>query len=254
MSFWELFRIECKKGKRAKLLPLLFLAPLLVTVSGVANLSAYFTPEYTSAWPAMFIQSALLYAYYLLPFTMIVVCVMLAGRESAHNGILKMLALPVSRHALSLAKFCVLVLCLALEMCVFLLVFILAGWAATAAAGITETMPLLYLFKWCLGLFFTMLPCLAAMWAVTVLAGKPLISVGLNLLLAVPGLLLGATPVWYLYPYCYSGRLVSCALHDFTQEGTSAVFPLFPFLPCAALLFGALLALAVARYGKREMR
>ena len=56
----------------------------------------------------MFIQSALLYAYYLLPFSMIVVCVMIAGRETQNNGILKMLALPVSRYALSLAKFFVL--------------------------------------------------------------------------------------------------------------------------------------------------
>lgn len=43
------------------------------------------------------IQSALVYAYYLLPLSMIVVCVMLSGRETGNNGILKMLALPVSR-------------------------------------------------------------------------------------------------------------------------------------------------------------
>ena len=48
------------------------------------------------AWAAMFIQSALVYAYYLLSFSMIVVCVMIAGRETGNNGILKMLALPVS--------------------------------------------------------------------------------------------------------------------------------------------------------------
>ena len=49
----------------------------------------------------MFIQSALVYAYYLLPFSMIVVCVMIAGRETGNNGILKMLALPVSRSRCS---------------------------------------------------------------------------------------------------------------------------------------------------------
>ena len=72
-------------------MPLIFIAPLLVVASGIANLSSYFTPEYTNAWPAMFIQSALVYAYYLLPFSMIVVCVMIAGRETGNNGILKML-------------------------------------------------------------------------------------------------------------------------------------------------------------------
>ena len=73
MNFLELLMIEFTKVKRSRIIPLLFIAPLLVVCSGVSNLSMYFTPEYTNAWPAMFIQSALLYAYYLLPFSMIVV-------------------------------------------------------------------------------------------------------------------------------------------------------------------------------------
>ena len=50
MSFWELLKIEFKKVKRGKIVPLIFVAPLLVVVSGVANLQSYFTPEYTNAW------------------------------------------------------------------------------------------------------------------------------------------------------------------------------------------------------------
>lgn len=82
MSFFDLMKIEFMKVRRSKIVPLIFIAPLLVVVSGIANLSSYFTPEYTNAWPAMFIQSALVYSYYLLPFSMIVVCVMIAGRET----------------------------------------------------------------------------------------------------------------------------------------------------------------------------
>ena len=74
MNFLDLLGIEFMKVKRSKIVPLIFIAPLLVVTSGVAALSRYFTPEYTNAWPAMFIQSALVYAYYLLPFSMIVVC------------------------------------------------------------------------------------------------------------------------------------------------------------------------------------
>lgn len=185
MNFSELLKIEFMKVKRSKIIPLIFIAPILVIISGIANLSTYFTPEYTNAWPAMFIQSALVYAYYLLPFSMIVVCVMIAGRETQNNGILKMLALPVSRYSLSLAKFCVLVFYLFMEMAVFMVVFIIAGLIATATMGITETLPILYLLKWCIGLFLTMLPCVATMWAITVLFEKPLLSVGLNLLLSV---------------------------------------------------------------------
>lgn len=253
MDFLELLRIEFMKVKRSKIVPLIFIAPLLVVISGVANLSSYFTPEYTNAWSAMFIQSALVYAYYLLPFSMIVVCVMIAGRETQNNGILKMLALPVSRYALSLAKFFVLMFYLFMEMVVFLIVFVIAGIIATRTTGITETLPLLFLMKWCMGLFFTMLPCIAAMWAITVLFEKTLLSVGLNLLFVIPSVLVANTSLWIVYPYCYSGYLVSCSLHDFTAEGFGKAFAVFPFLPCAIIVFGLALMLGVGKFGKKEM-
>ncbi|OPJ63806.1 ABC transporter permease [Clostridium oryzae] len=254
MNFFELLKIEFMKVKRSKIIPLIFIAPILVVASGIANLSTYFTPEYSNAWSAMFIQSSLLYTYYLLPFSMIVVCVMVTGRETQNNGILKMLALPINRYVLSLAKFCVLIFYLLMEMVVFLVVFIIAGFIATNTMGITETLPLLYLIKWCTFLFLTMLPCMAVMWAITVLFEKPLLSVGLNLLLVIPGVLVANTPLWIVYPYCYSGYLVSCSLHDFTAASGNAVFSLIPFLPCAMLMFVVVLALAVTQFGKKEMR
>lgn len=254
MSLLGLLRIEFMKVKRSKIIPLIFIAPLLVVISGVANLSSYFTPEYTNAWSAMFIQSALVYAYYLLPFSMIVVCVMIAGRETQNNGILKMLALPVSRYAVSLAKFFVLMFYLSLEMVVFFIVFVIAGIIATHTTGITESLPLIFLVKWCMGLFFTMLPCAATMWAITVLFEKMLVTVGFNLLLVIPGVLVANTPLWIVYPYCYSGYLVSCSLHDFTAEGSGTAFSMFPFLPCAIMVFILALMLAVIKFGKKEMR
>lgn len=252
MSFFELLKIEFIKVKRGKIIPLIFIAPLLVIFSGVANLQSYFSPEYTNVWAAMFIQSALVYAYYLLPLSMIVVCVMIEGRETANNGLLKMLALPVSCHALSAAKFCVLLFYLFMEMTVFFVTFVAAGLAATKGTGITEALPIIYLMKWCVGLFLTMLPCLAVMWATTVLFEKTLLSVGLNLLLVVPGVLVANTPIWIIYPYCYSGYLVSCSLHSFTAQGIDTFFDLFPFLPCAVLTFTLALAIAVTGFGKKK--
>ena len=252
MSFLELLKIEFMKVKRGKMIPLVFIAPLLVVASGVANLQNYFSPEYTNAWAAMFIQSALVYAYYLLPFSMIVVCVMIMGRETGNNGILKMLALPVSRYALSAVKFCILLFYLFMEMVVFLIVFVITGLIATSNTGITEALPAVYLLKWCAGLFFTMLPSMATMWAITALFEKPLLSVGLNLFLVIPGILVANTPLWVVYPYCYSGYLVSCSLHDFTAKGVSAGFSLFPFLPCAILIFALALTAAVKRFGKKK--
>lgn len=252
MSFLELVKIEFIKVKRSKITPLIFIAPLLVVASGVASLQNYFTPEYTNAWAAMFIQSALVYSYYLLPFSMIVVCVMIMGRETQNNGVLKMLSLPVSRYALSAAKFCILLFYLFMELAVFFTVFVITGMIAGGSAGITESLPIMYLLKWCAGLFLTMLPSVAAMWAITILFDKPLLSVGLNLLLVIPSVLIANTPLWIGYPYCYSGYLVSCSLHDFTKESASSGFALFPFLPCAVIVFGVLLIIAIIRFEKKR--
>ncbi len=250
----KLLTIEFMKIKRSQMIPLVFLAPLLVVSSGVANLHRYFSPDYTNAWAAMFIQSALVYAYYLLPFSMIVICVMLAGREMGNNGILKMLALPVNRCALSAAKFCVLLFYLFVEMVIFLVVFVISGSLAANRTGISETLPVIYLAKQCAGLFLTMLPALAAMWTVTVVFEKPLLSVGLNLLLVIPGVLVASTPFWIVYPYCYSGYLISCSLHDFNSGGVNTAFNLFPFLPCAILIFVLMLTVAITAFGKKEMK
>ena len=40
MNFWELLKIEFMKVKRSKMIPLIFIAPLLVVASGIANLSS----------------------------------------------------------------------------------------------------------------------------------------------------------------------------------------------------------------------
>lgn len=92
------------------------------------------------------------------------------------------------------------------------------------------------------------------MWAITVLFEKALFSVGLNLLLVIPGVLVANTPLWIAYPYCYSGYLVSCSLHDFTVESNTLTFSMFPFMPIAMLIFVLVLAVSVTQFGKKEMR
>ena len=150
MSIIELLKIEFMKVKRSMILPLLLIPPILVVVSGVFSISMYMTPEYTNAWSAMFIQSALLFGYYLLPFSMVVVCVMIANRETKNNGILKMLALPISKGKLAITKFFVLLIFLAIQLLIFFISFVIAGIIATKIMNVTESIPVLYLLTWTL--------------------------------------------------------------------------------------------------------
>lgn len=254
MSIIELLKIEFIKIKRSMILPLLLIPPILVVVSGVSSISIYMTPEYTNAWSAMFIQSALLFGYYLLPFSMVVVCVMIANRETKNNGILKMLALPVSKEKLALTKFIVLLSFLAIELLIFFSSFIVAGMIATQMMNVEESVPIFYLLTWTVKLFLSMLPATACMWAITVLFEKPLLSVGLNLLLIIPAILVANTPLWLVYPYCYSGYVVSDSLHTITATGGESVMRLFPFIPCAVIIFALTLFVSMRCFGKKEMR
>lgn len=228
-------KVESLKLRRTHILPLILIAPLLIILSGVHSISAYFTPEYKGAWGAMFIQSCLLYAYYLLPFTMIVVALMLKRLETKDRALVKLLSLPVKIGQVNLAKFIVLVAFLGLEILFFLFVFILAGLLATHWAEINQAVPLAYLASKCLGIFLTMLPCLACIWLFTIVISQPFLSLALNLFLVIPSILFANTSLWMLYPYCYSGYYVSCAMADF-QNGLEAT----SFNGLVALVFGSL--------------
>ena len=252
MNFIDLIKVELLKIKRAKFLPLLFLAPLLVISSGIASLQSYLTPEYTNAWAAMFIQGALVYSYYLLPFTMIVMCVMIMGRESENNGILKMLSLPLSKEKLCLAKFSVLVLLLVLNIAIFMATFAIGGMIATNIAGINETLPFIYLIKKCLGIFFTMLPALSLMWMISVVFESSLITIALNLFLVIPGVLVANFPIKYIYPYCYSGSFISASLFDFTQGGENLNYNSLTLIICGSILFIICLTVACQTFGNKE--
>jgi hypothetical protein len=254
MSFIDMVKIEFKKVKRSFILPLIFIPPLLVVISGVSNLSMYFTPEYKGAWAAMFVQSGLLFGYYLLPFSMVVTCVMISGRETKNNGILKMLALPISRKKMAVAKWVVLLIFIVLEITIFFISFVVAGWVATKTKGISETLPVLYVLKWSIYLFLSSITAASLMWMITVFFEKPIITIGLNMLLVIPAVFVASTPAWVAYPYCYSGRLVTSELHRVSMGVDKMPFDLFPLIPCAIAILILSIFISAVSFGKKEMK
>jgi len=253
MSFIELLKIEFMKVRRSKILPILCAAPLLVVVSGVASIFRYLTENPSGAWQAMFVQGGLLFGYYLLPFSIVVVCMLLSERERQNKAILKMLSLPISRTKMATAKFIVLLSFLAIETAFYFLCFIIAGSVATQTMGVNEALPMLYVLKWSTLLFVTNIPCTALIWLITVLFEKPLFSIGLNMLMIIPGILVANTPIWAIYPYSYSGYIVTTELIRLSTGAANLGFQLFPFLPCAAAILVLCVFIANKQFGKREM-
>ena len=94
ISEFQKCNIELSQDKADKLLKLY---EFLVEYNQNVNLTAI--TDFEEVVVKHFIDSV-------LPFSMIVVCVMIAGRETGNNGILKMLALPVSTASFSPEAFC----------------------------------------------------------------------------------------------------------------------------------------------------
>jgi len=253
----KLFRLELMKTKRSFILPVLLLPPLLVVLSGVASMSTYLKDNAQHAWEAMFIQSAMLFAYYLLPLGMTVVCVLISQREKQNNGMLKMLTLPVPRKKLAAAKFLVLVYYLILEILIFVLSFLVAGAVAVHNAQVSQALPVGYLLSLSARMFAAMLPCLSFIWMITVLLEKPVVSIGINLVLCIFGAIVSNTPLWIVYPYCYAGIIISRAAQsggDSLIETITHAHLLDAFLiPCAIVVFAITFIITLYSFGKKEM-
>lgn len=256
MQIGKLFMLELKKTKRSFILPILLLPPLLVVISGITSISTYLKDNALNAWEAMFLQSSLLFAYYLLPLVMTIVCVLISQRETQNNGILKMMALPVPHQELAAAKFLVLIYYLILEIMIFFFSFLIAGFVAVHNAQISQALPVGYLFSLSFKMLIATLPCLSLIWMITVLFIKPIISIGLNLVLCIFGAIINCTPLRIIYPYCYAGSIISQAAHmgnDSLMETVTHAHSLDAFLiPCAAAVFILTFIIMIYSFGKKE--
>jgi hypothetical protein len=261
MSFLAILKIDFIKVKRSKVLPVLFVAPLLIVISVVGSIAGYMEYMAGYTWQAMFVQGGLLFGYFpgllfgyfLLPFSIIVICTLVSGREQQNKGTLKMLSLPIDRSRMAMAKFVVLLCYVGLEILVNFLCFVVVGVIATHFIGIDDMLPISYILKWCTFLFLTAIPLTALIWTITVLIGKPVISVGLNFLLVIPSILVANTPLWIIYPYSYSGYLITMELDRLSRGAERLDFDILPFILCALLiLFGCLFILS-RRSWKKEI-
>lgn len=252
MSFLDLLKIEFMKVKRSKIVPLIFIAPLLVVVSGVASLSNYFTPEYTNAWPAMFIQSALVYAYYLLPFSMIVVCVMIAGRETGNNGILKMLALPLAPGRLCLAKFVVLLSFGVIQLLMTAAAYYISAAAATHLLNYPFILPLSYVLPITGEIYLASLPMAAVFWMLATLIRTPVFSIGIGLAAIVPSVLMINTKIWFAYPMCYPFYTLMTEYGRLSPGIFSACLRPLPLIPASAAVTVLCLTVSCIQFGHSE--
>lgn len=84
---------------------------------------------------------------------------------------------------------------------------------------------------------------------------KTVLSMGLNPLLIITGVLFANTPIWFAYPYCYSGYIVTSALSTITSGAEAGnELKLFPMILAAIIITVITLMIAIRNFGKKESR
>ncbi len=258
MSFLSLILIEFRKIRRSKILWLLFAATVILWIPSVLNADLNFTiaswgistsPDYN-----FFIQGFMGMAWFMFPGSMVVATVLLIQTERGNNGILKMLAMPISTSRLCLAKFTVLLALAASQVLMMIGMYYLSAAIVSQTQNYPFLLPPLYILKEAIVIYLASIPMLAFFWMLAVCIQTPIFSVGIGLASIVPSVLAINTKVWYLYPTAYQFYIIANEQSRVTEGFTYSQIQWFPWIPAAAAITAACLLISCLCFGKYERR
>ena len=226
MRFSELLKIERMKYRRSKNHPIDFYCPDSGSQLGIANLSTYFTPGiHQHGLPCLF------RALCSTPTTCShSACDHLSAswlrvrnqsQRAAQNDVTSCQPPGLVTGQILHIDF------LFVSPSFVLAVFVIAGYIAVSTFDITEALPISTF--WRRRIISNHAPKPGCYVNADSFVRKTLFSVGLNLLLVIPGLLAGASQYGFL-PYCYSGYLVSLSacIHHRALQVPPYSFSLYP--------------------------
>lgn len=258
MSLLPLIGIEFRKIRRSKILGLLLIATVILWIPSIINADLNFAiaswgistpPDYN-----FFIQGFLGMAWFMFPGSMVVSTVLLIQTERGSNGILKMLAMPISTSRLCLAKFVVLLSLAASQVLMMTGMYYLSAAIASHAQNYSFLLPPLYVLKEIVIIYLASIPMLAFFWMLAVCIQTPIFSVGIGLASIVPSVLAINTKVWYFYPMGYQFYIIANEQGRVTANIAYSEIQWFPWIPAAAAITILCLLISCLRFGKYERR
>lgn len=254
MNFLSLVHVELKKIRRSKILLILAAPVIIMWIPAIIHSSAGFQVTDIPILPEhnFFIQGFMGMVWFMIPATLIVCTVLITQTERAGNGILKMLALPVRRSSLCLAKFTVLLLLPVLQMLLSVGAYYLSALIASKMQDYSLLLEPLYVFSAVAKFYLAALPMAAVYWMAAVLIRTPIFAVGIGLACAVPSVLMINTDYWFLYPMSYPFYMLMTE-YGKAAKGVYATSPdYFPWLPFAFAVTVFCLILSCKEFGTAE--
>lgn len=236
MKLFTLIGVEFTKIRRSRIAPLLMIPVIVMWLPSVIHADKNFYINYGPISPEhnFFIQGFMGMTWFMFPATLIICTVLLSQTERGNHGILKMLALPVSKTMLNLAKFIVILLLDALQMIFTIAVYYVCAFLASRFQDYSLFLDPLYVISMVGKLYLTTIPMASLFWMFTVLIPTPVFSMGIGLASIVPSVLIINTKAWCFYPMCYPFYILTVEYSQFMGDTAPASIQWIPWLPAAA--------------------
>lgn len=256
MNYLTLVCVELKKIRHSKIL-LILLAPVVIMwlpslVNSGVSFTTYgipITPEHN-----FFIQGFMGMVWFMIPATLIICTVLLSQTERADNGILKMLALPINRGILCLAKFTVLLILPVIQMFMAFGTYYICAFAASKLQDYSFMLEPSYVLCAIAKFYLAALPMATVYWMITVLIRTPVFAVGIGLACAVPSVLMINTKYWFLDPMSYPFYVLMTEYGKAAKGIYETSIDWIPWLPTAILITAVCLILSCIKFGQAETR
>ena len=254
LSLPALFGVELLKIRRSKIFWILLIPAVMMWLPSALNADINFimgeydvAPEYN-----FFIQGYMGMAWFMIPATLIIYCVLLHQTELSHRGLVKSLSLPVSSVKLCLAKFLVTVLLTVVQLVLSVAAYYGAAMLASRLYEYDFVLPFSYVCRTAALIYLAALPMAAVFWMLSVLIQTPIFSAGLGLASIVPSVLMLNTKFWCWYPFDYSFYMLMTEYGRIAPEIYDSEVQLLPLLPVGIGVTLLCLVIACLRYRHGE--
>ncbi|MCI8530004.1 MAG: ABC transporter permease subunit [Lachnospiraceae bacterium] len=256
MNFISLVSVEFRKLKRSKILFILLAATVILWIPSILNVQLNFHMEAEGISPEhnFFIQGFMGMSWFMFPASMVVGTVLLSQTERSNKGILKMLALPIQRAALCLAKFIVLLVLAITQIIMMACMYYISAAICSAAQDYNFILPPIFVVKEIGLLFLSAIPMIAFFWMLSVCIQTPIFSVCIGLASIVPSVLMINTKLWFAYPMSYPFFVITAEYGKLAARLNTAQVELIPWIPIAFLITMICFGISCIRFGQTERR
>lgn len=256
MNYFSLVGIELRKIRRSKIGWILLASVTLMWIPSILNASIYFDIKDIPITPEnnFFIQGFMGMVWFMIPATLVICTVLVNQNERGNNGILKMLALPISPAKLCLAKFTVILLLSAVQMLLIVAAYYVCAGGASRMQDYPFALEPLYVCRVAAALYLAAIPMAAVFWMIATVIQTPIFSAGIGLASIVPSVLMINTKLWFAYPMSYPFYLLMTEYGKAASGIYESQVHYLPWLPAAAAITLMSLFISCKKFGHAERR